>query len=393
MKEIIEKNKCCGCHACFNICPKDAISMQEDEKGFLYPVINEEKCINCNMCRKVCPVLNKKEEMKNKIKAYACYNRNLTERLKSSSGGIFCLIAKEIINRNGVVFGAAFDENFEVKHTYVENEKELKQFMGSKYTQSKIGNTYKDVKDFLDNGKYVLFTGTPCQIEGLKSYLRKDYEKLYTQDIICHGVPSPKVWKKYLEYQKNRNKEEIKDISFRNKDHGWISYRMKILFNTKTYSKDLGQDPYMQAFLKNICLRESCYNCSFKKKNRVSDITLADYWGIDKVHPKMNDNKGISLVLVNSNKGIELFNNIKEKISYKETDLDQAIKYNPALIESAKHCINEMEFINNIDNMEFDKVVKKYVPQSPAYKKAINIVKKVVKYVFKNQRSKPNVQK
>lgn len=382
MKEIIEKNKCCGCHACFNICPKNAISMQEDEKGFLYPVINEERCINCNMCQKVCPVLNKNEELENKIKVYACYNKNLNERLKSSSGGIFILLAKEIINKKGVVFGASFDENFEVKHTYVENEKELKQFMGSKYTQSKIGNIYEEVKTFLDNGRYVLFTGTPCQIEGLMAYLRKDYEKLYTQDIICHGVAAPKVWRKYLEYQKNKNKEEIKDISFRNKDYGWVSYRMKILFNTKIYSKDLGQDAYMQAFLKNICLRESCYNCSFKKKNRLSDITLADYWGINKVHPQMNDNKGISLVLVNSTKGIELFNNIKEKILYKETDLDQAIKYNPALIESAKHCINEREFINNIDNMEFDKLVKKYVPQSPAYKKITNNAKKIVKYIF-----------
>ena len=381
MNKIIEKDKCCGCHACFNICPKNAISMQEDERGFLYPVINEEKCINCNMCKKVCPVLNRKEELENKIMAYACYNRNLTERLKSSSGGIFCLIAKEIINRNGVVFGAAFDENFGVTHTYIENVKELKQFMGSKYTQSKIGTSYKDVKNFLDNGRYVLFTGTPCQIEGLKSYLKKDYDKLYTQDIICHGVPSPKVWKKYLEYQKNKNKEEIKDISFRDKEHGWELSRMKISFNTKIYSKDSNNDIYMQAFLKNICLRESCYNCSFKKKNRLSDITLADYWGINKVHPKMNDNKGISLVLVNSKKGIELFNNIKEKIIYKETNLDKAIKYNPALIESAKHCINERKFINNIDNMEFDKAVRKYVPQSPAYRKVIKRIKTILKNI------------
>lgn len=383
MKEIIEQNKCCGCHACFNICPRDAIKMKENEKGFLYPVINEEKCINCNMCRKVCPVLNKKKEIGNKIKAYACYNKNLNERLNSSSGGIFILIAKEIINKQGVVFGASFDEKFEVKHKYVENEKELKQFMGSKYTQSKIGNTYKETKDFLDKDKYVLFTGTPCQIEGLKSYLGKDYDKLYTQDIICHGVPSPRAWRKYLEYQRSTNKEEIKKISFRNKDNGWEEYKIKIFFNSKIYSKELGKDPYMQAFLKNICLRESCYECTFKEKNRISDITLADYWGINRINPKINDNKGISLVLVNSNKGIDLFNNIKNKILCEETDLEEAIKYNPALIESARHCSNEKLFIDNIDNMKFNKLVKKYVPQSSVCKKIKNNIKKIAKYILR----------
>ena len=382
MQEIVEKNKCCGCHACFNICPKNAISMIEDEKGFRYPSIDKTKCIDCGMCKKVCPVLNNQEKEHN-IKAYACYNINHDERLHSSSGGIFILLAKEVIKRNGVVFGASFDEDFNLYHTFAENKKDLKQFMGSKYVQSAIGETYKKVKYFLDNDRYVLFTGTPCQIEGLLSYLKKDYNKLYTQDIICHGVPSPKVWQKYLEYQKKLSNENVKSVSFRSKDHGWSLFRMKILFDTKKYSKNHNDDLFMKVFLKNLCLRESCYNCSFKKKYRSSDITLGDYWGINKLHQKFNDNKGTSLLIINSDKGEKLFDAIKNNIKYIETDLDTAIKYNSAMVESVKHHNDEKDFINNIDNMSFDKLVNKYIPKPPFHKRIIRKIKNIIKTIIK----------
>ncbi len=238
MKQVLEPKRCCGCHTCMNVCPTGAIRMQEDKRGFLYPVILQTKCIDCGLCQKRCPVLKKQDDMVKNIKAYACFNKNIDERLNSSSGGIFILLAKEIIKRRGVVFGASFDENFEVKHFFVEKKEDLNKFMGSKYTQSTIGNAYKKVKEFLDSGRYVLFTGTPCQTEGLKLYLNKDYDKLYIQDIICHGVPSPKVWRKYIEYQKNINKEEINSISFRNKENGWSSSRMKITFGTRTYTEE-----------------------------------------------------------------------------------------------------------------------------------------------------------
>ena len=382
MQEIVEKNKCCGCHACFDICPKDAISMKEDEKGFKYPYIDQDKCIDCGLCKKVCPVLNVKKEKKKDIKAYACYNKKLNERLESSSGGIFILLAKEILKRKGVVFGAAFDEQFNVKHIYVEKEKELKKLMKSKYTQSTIGDSYRKAKEFLDNDRYVLFTGTPCQIEGLKSYLKKDYEKLYTQDIICHGVPSPKAWDKYLKYQEKINKEKIKDVSFRNKDNGWKGYQMKILFETKTYSKSHSDDLFMKAFLKNICLRDSCYNCSFKKKYRVSDITLGDYWGIYDIHPEMNDDKGISVFVASSNKGQELFNKIKGKLEYKETNLDDAIKYNFSMIKSADHHKNEKKFIDKIDNMKFNQLITKYIPKQPKKKKGNHKIIELLKKIY-----------
>lgn len=379
MEYILEENKCCGCQACANICPKNAITMQENEKGFLYPSIDQDKCINCGACKQACPVLNKKEEVEKDIATYACYNKNLQERLNSSSGGMFILLAKEIIRKGGVVFGAAFDENFNVKHTYADNEKDLIKFMGSKYTQSDIGNTYKEAKKFLEQDRVVLFSGTPCQIEGLKAYLKKDYDKLYTQDIICHGVPSPKVWRKYLDYQKELNNEDIKSVSFRNKDHGWSLFRMKISFDTKAYSENHNEDLYMKSFLKNICLRDSCYECSFKKKYRISDITLADFWGIDKIYPNMNDDKGISLILLNSAKGKELFGEIKKNIEYREVELDIAAKYNSALTESAKHCVNEKEFLENVDNLDFDKLVNKYVPKTPLEKRIKNIIKKIIK--------------
>ena len=383
MEEVVEKNKCCGCHACFNVCPKNAISMKEDVKGFKYPIINRAKCINCGLCKKVCPIISGPSQTEKEIDSYACFNTNLDERLNSSSGGIFILLAKEIINRKGVVFGATFEKNFNITHSYTEKEEDLIQFMGSKYTQSVIGESYKKVKEFLDKDRYVLFTGTPCQIEGLKSFLRKDYDKLYTQDIICHGVPAPKVWNKYLEYQKDIFKENIWNVQFRNKDHGWTLFRTKVFFDTRTYSESHHKDLFMKSFLSNICLRDSCYNCSFKKKYRISDITLADYWGINKINPDMYDDKGTSLVIINSDKGRELFNIIKNKLKYIDTDLDQALVYNPAMIKSVNHNPNEEDFINNIDSMNIDELVNKYVPKLSLYSRIINKVKFIAKRMIR----------
>ena len=380
MKEVINKNKCSGCHACYNICPKNAISMFEDELGFKYPAVDQKKCIDCGMCKKVCPSINKSTEKKKNIKAYAAYNKNIDERINSSSGGIFILLAKEIIKRKGVVFGASFDRDFNVRHTFVEKEEDLEQFMGSKYVQSTIGNSYKKVKEFLDKDRYVLFSGTPCQIEGLKSYLKKEYKKLYTQDIICHGVPSPKVWKKYLEYQRNNNNDEtIRNVSFRNKDHGWSLFQTKFLFDTKTYSKSLNDDIYMRLFLNNTCIRETCYNCDFNKKYKISDITLADYCGINNVQKNMNDDKGTSLIIVNSEKGNELFELIKDSIVYVETDLEIAIKYNSAMIKSVNKPSGRKDFVNDVDKMNMEELTNKYSPKPNIVKRIINKSKRVIK--------------
>lgn len=388
MINISDKTKCCGCYACYSICPKNAITMQRDEKGFEYPVVDKEKCIKCGLCLKTCPILNQEQENEKEIIAYACYNKNEKERLKSSSGGIFILIAKKIIEMGGVVFGACFDENFHVKHSYAKTEEDLKKFMTSKYVQSKIGETYKEVKEFLNQDKYVYFTGTPCQVEGLKRFLKKDYDKLYTQDIICHGVPSPKVWEKYLEYRKKVDRNCPVHINFRQKDDGWTLFSMVLFYNTGAYKQYHKSDLFMQAFLRNACLRDSCYNCSFKKKSKISDITLADYWGVTNIHPELNDNKGISLMIVNTKKGIELFDLIKNKIEYTKTNFEKAISYNRAYFEPPFKNPKTEEFFSNLDKVEFNELVKKYAPI-----KKVSISKKIIKKIKKILKVKNNYKK
>lgn len=375
MIDIKDKENCCGCNACMNICPKQAITMEEDKKGFKYPVINKEKCMNCNLCNKVCPML-RNNNIEKKIEVWAMYNNNIEERIKSSSGGIFTLLAKEVLNKNGVVFGAMFDDKFNVYHSYIEREEDLYKLQGSKYVQSDIGYSYKKTKEFLEEDKIVLFTGTSCQIEGLNNYLNKKYRNLYTQDIICHGVPSPKVWEKYLKYLKHKNNEKINNISFRNKDQGWHSFKMKVLFDKKIHSKNHKEDLYMKSFLNNICLRDSCYTCKFKKKYRNSDITLADFWGVDKIAPDMNDDKGISIVIINSEKGTELFNLIKKQCKYKLANIEEVIKYNSAYVKSVEKNKNREVFFNNLDNLEFDKLINKTIPRTKFYKKIINKLKR-----------------
>lgn len=382
MINIKNKSNCCGCHSCYNICPKKAIKMIKDDQGFKYPKVDKEKCIKCGLCKKVCPVLNSKI-IENKPKAYAIINKDEEIRKNSSSGGVFTLIAEYIIREGGVVFGATFDENWNIKHTYTENIEELEKFRGSKYVQSTIGDTYKKTKEYLEKGRKVLFTGTPCQIEGLKSYLQKDFDNLYTQDIICHGVPSPKVYNRYLEYQRNKNNANlIKKIIYRNKKNGWKNYNIKIEFDNSTYIKSHNKDPFMQAFLRDTILRDSCYDCHFKKKNRNSDITLADFWGINNVLPEMNDDKGTSLVIINSQKGNEILENIKEKIICKSVDFETAIKYNPSMIKSAKKDIKREEFFRNIDNIRFDKLVNKYTSSPGLLEKMISKSKRMIKKII-----------
>lgn len=384
MIDIKNKEQCCGCHACYNICPKNAIIMQEDEKGFRYPIIDKDKCIQCGLCEKVCPII-KNAQIQNEPIAYAAYNKDEEIRKVSSSGGIFTLLAEVILEEKGVVFGASFNEKHEVYHTYIENKNELDKFRGSKYLQSSINDTYKKAQEFLKNGRYVLFTGTPCQIEGLRTFLREDYDKLYTQDIICHGVPSPKVWNKYLQFREKEDRDKPKKISFRNKDGGWKLFNMKFEYSNFEYRKNEIEDIYMQAFLRNTSLRDSCYNCSFKKKNRISDITLADFWGIENILPEMDDNKGTSLVIVNSEKGEELLNKIIEKMIYKRVDLDNALKYNPSMISSVNKDKNREKFFENLDKIEFDKLVKKYTYKPNIFRRVIGKIKRIIKKVIKRK--------
>lgn len=360
MIDIKDKEKCSGCGACKNICPKNAISMIEDEEGFLYPKINSEYCFNCGLCKRVCPILNSKQEDTQIPKAYAAYNKDENIRMKSSSGGIFTQLANVIIKNNGVVFGAIFDKDFCVIHDKVTNEEDLEKIRGSKYIQSDIKDTYRKAKQYLEEGREVLFTGTPCQIEGLYSFLMKDYKNLYTQDIICHGVPSKNIWKKYLEYRKEIDKGFLEKITFRDKhDKGWSNYQLSFKYDNKIVNINHNEDLYMKLFLKDVALRPSCYECKFKKKHRRSDITLADFWGINNILPSMNDEKGTSLVIVNSKKGQNLFLKISNGIKYELVDFEDAIRDNKSMIKSANIEKKRKDLILYNDN--FEEIVKNIV--------------------------------
>lgn len=382
MIKINDKNKCCGCHGCMNICPKNAITMAEDEKGFKYPKIDKDKCVDCNLCEKVCPIINKKDNKNNPI-AYAAYNKDENIRLESSSGGIFTLLANYILENDGIIFGAAFNDDFQVSHIEINNKDELYKLRTSKYVQSSINDTYKKTKEYLNKGVIVLFTGTPCQIEGLYKFLQKSYENLYTQDIICHGVPSPRVWREYLNYRSKKDSKKPLQINFRYKDNGWKQYSLFFKYNSGEYKTNHQDDLFMKAFLKDVCLRDSCYNCTFKDKHRKSDITLADFWGIDNIDESMDDNKGTSLVVLNSEKGKDLFNNISNKIIYKEVDFEQSIKYNPSMYKSVKLPKERDEFFKNFEKLEFDKLVKKYTPKENIIKITSSKIKRIIKKLIK----------
>jgi len=376
MITIVETQNCTGCYSCSSICPEHCIAMQSDSEGFWYPTADRDTCVECGLCEKVCP-MQRKAEVKNDPQAYACRNKDESVRLLSSSGGLFTLIAGQIISNRGVVFGASFNHDFTVSHSYVETMENLEGLRGSKYVQSKIGDTYKQIKGFLSQGQLVLFSGTPCQIGGLKAYLQNDYEKLFCVDIICHGVPSPEVWQKYVAYREKRAKSPTRRISFRRKDEGWKRFSVSFSFENNTeYLQTLDKDLYMQAFLRDICLRPSCHACNFKTLHRQSDITLADFWGIQHILPEMDDDKGTSLLLLNSNSGKKMFECIKNQIVYQEVGIIQAIAYNQPAIKSALQNPKRKTFFKELDQMPFDKLVSRHCTDT-----AIVRAKKRVKFM------------
>ncbi|MBQ9530750.1 MAG: polysaccharide pyruvyl transferase family protein [Eubacterium sp.] len=360
---LSSKQDCCGCHACYNACPKGCISMEYDLEGFWYPGINEELCIHCNMCKKVCPAVNVDKTDNNPV-SYLGFNKEQQIRKNSSSGGMFTPIAEKIIDDGGVVFGAAFNEKYEVEHIKVESKEELNKLRGSKYVQSGIGDTYKQVKQLLKEGIKVLFTGTPCQIEGLYSYLDNvEKTNLFTQDIICHGVPSPNVWNEYLKYISNG--EEIKNISFRSKKYGWHYFSMYIQTVKKNYTKRLDEDLFLKLFLDNTILRPSCYNCKFKKEIRVSDFTLADCWRPNMVKSQLkDDDKGLSMLFVNSEKGKELFNEIKDSYVLQEIDYELASASQSAATSSVKPNNHRSDFFTEFSNNDFKYIDKNWYGNS-----------------------------
>lgn len=332
MIQITDKSSCCGCAACVQICPKKCISFDKDEKGFCYPKVDLSRCIKCGLCEAVCPYIQPMQK-REPIKVLAAINQDEEIRLKSSSGGIFTMLAENIINAGGVVFGAAFDKSWKSEHRYTETIDGLEAFRGAKYIQSYIEETFKQVKSFLLTGRKVLFSGTGCQIAGLRLFLRKDYENLLTVEVACHGVPSPSVWRAYIDDIADGNLNKIKSISFRDKRHGWNSYGIAITTYEGTFYESASTNPYMQSFLKDLSLRPSCTNCPAKRGASGSDIIIGDFWGVDNMHPEIYDNKGCSLVLVNTQSGKELLNRLN--IKGIEITYEESYRYNPCLIQSA----------------------------------------------------------
>lgn len=337
MLEVLEKDKCCGCSACFSACGHQAITMQLDSEGFEYPIIDQEVCVDCGLCQSVCPVLqyeNRKyiREKNNDTQiGFAARNKNYSQRLVSSSGSIFPPIAEWILDNNGLVVGAAYDNDFNVVHKFVESKAELCALQGSKYLQCKADNeTFKYIRKELKNGRKVLYSGMACQVEGLKSFLRKDYDNLYTIDLICMGIPSYVVWQKYL--AAFFGDEKIKSINFKEKSIGWDTFTFRVDTDKRIF-KELGMhNLYLRSMFLSWNMRPSCFQCPFKNAKRISDFTLADAWGVYHSTPDINDNKGLSSVIVHSNKGLELWNILKDKIDSVQVSIDDIAAGNSNLI-------------------------------------------------------------
>lgn len=375
---VDKKELCCGCSACVNSCPKKCITMKEDREGFLYPEVNRQECMNCGLCEKVCPVQNK-SELKGDTRAYAVFACEDAIREKSSSGGVFTLLAEQTLCEGGYVFGCAFDADFKAEHIGIADYSELKRLQGSKYVQSNLKNSYPMVKQLLEEGKRVLFSGTACQIEGLKRFLGRHYESLLLVDVVCHGVPSPKVWERYKEYQERTYDAKISDLSFRDKSKGWKDYRVRLNFqNGQAYLSRSWDDFYMKSFIKNLISRPSCYDCKFRQWHRESDITLGDFWGAEQILPQWNDDKGISLVLIHSEKGQRMLQSISEKLRMKEVEKEDAVAKNRSVIAPNVVPKERDKFFAVLNEKGYNAAVQKCVKDGFLYK-VKNVLKRLMK--------------
>lgn len=330
MIHILDKKDCNGCTACVNVCPVSCISMQKDDEGFLYAKANEDICINCSLCIETCPIQSPWEE-KNPLKSVAAYNLDAEMCFKSTSGGIFTLLAEQVIADKGVVFGARFTDDWSVVIDFVEEYSALSLFRGSKYVQASVGKSFANVERFLKDGRKVLYSGTPCQIAGLNHFLGKNYDNLLTVDVACHGVPSPELWSRYVnELEQNFfHGDKITNINFRYKYDTWRGYRLELKSPHLTYSVPRGKNPYLRPFFEGLSIREACYHCICKDGRNHADLTIADYWGAEHVEPEMENDNGLCLVIIHSKKGEQYFP--YEQVRHKETDLEKAKLYNEGL--------------------------------------------------------------
>lgn len=368
---ICEAQQCTGCMACLNACAQDAIQMAEDSEGFLRPVIQASQCIECGKCVRVCPQAEGKTNnyAQNDHDVYACWLKDSRARAASTSGGAFSALAVSILQQCGVVFGAAVLEDLSVAHIAIHDLRQLSSLRGSKYVQSNIGYTFRQVKQHLQNHTKVLFSGTPCQIDALYAFLGERYENLlWTVDLVCHGVPSPRVYRSYIRYLEQQTGRHIKNIYFREKRPGWYIFGMKVVFSDKSlYRNDTYHDPFIRGFLRNFFLRPSCYQCKYANEKRPADITLADFWGYhDTCKADRDDDRGISMVMINTSNGQFLYDLASNQMQSFPRNRREAVKGNPALQHPFPAPDNRTEFWENFYSLPFEAIVEKYFyPEEP----------------------------
>lgn len=353
---VVEKCKCSGCLACREICPVGAIDVIKDEEGFRYPKINEKKCIHCGKCYNLCAVKREKIEFeKEPLKVIGAKIKDEQERMTSRSGGIFIALANEILEQDGVVYGCKLGEDLEVHHARASNKKEVNAFKGSKYVKSDLRDVYHEVKEDLKNHRKVLFSGTGCEVAGLKVALNgMDSENLYTCDLICHGTPSPLIYREYIKFMEEKEKYKMINIDFRDKSLGWGTHNETLRFQ----NKEITTNYYTELFYSHYALRPSCYCCQFSNMDRISDITIGDFWGIDKEDINFYDEKGVSLVLLNSKKGENLWEKVNHQANWIEVQNDYYRQHN--LHSSSERPENRERFWEEYRKNGFEYIMKKY---------------------------------
>ncbi len=358
MISIAAKENCTGCSACANICPRGCIAMVADSEGFCYPEVDAQLCADCGLCEDVCPMLHKPQQHP-VVAVYGAKNKDDEVRYTSSSGGMFSLLAEEILRQGGVVVGAALDDKLTVRHILIDNAADLYKLRGSKYVQSEIGKIYSEVRRALRAGQRVLFSGTPCQVAGLKGFLLKPYDNLVTVDVVCHGVPSPKVYRKHLQELQAEAGEPVLQVRFRDKAKGWKHGETLFFTGHRQFGDSKRRERYMRLFLNNISIRPSCGSCAFNNKRSLADITIADYWGIDKQFPEFDDDKGVTLVLVNSQARVDLLAAVRAQADLITTDFAKGAEYNQAVSRSLPLHPQREFFFTNLDVFTLQEMVDK----------------------------------
>ncbi len=385
MINIQKKENCCGCNACGDVCPKGAITFVNDQEGFWYPQINQELCIDCKLCETVCPVVSPRDnDHYEKPKCYAAVHKSIDVVFSSTSGGLFTALAEAMYRRNGYVGGAIHNDDFSVSH-FISNDKEdLKRLRRSKDLQSNAEGFYKKVKQLLEEGKSVLVCGVPCQISAIRSFLGRDYDRLILVEVICLGVNSPKVWRKYLDYIEEKYGSKIISTENKSKEYGWRNLTQKFVFEDGNEAFDTRDTSlFTNGFIStHLYCRPSCYECKFKGFPRNADITIGDYWSLNEHDQSFNNDMGISVVLVNSPKGEAYFEEVKKRLTYKETPLEWAVSGNPTLNESITRISDKRdEFFKNLDKYPFDTLMERYLlPKSKTFKDHLRIAVRRLKF-------------